>query len=222
MSYIQYSNTEPLSTSDPVYDSITKLVLASYPKACICMIDTITTPEPIQRYSAFKEKSGFKEYTVYHGTSRKNVESIITNGFVPQKAKVCAYGIGIYFAKDFSFSWGYADAQETEIDPMSYIFICKILPGPVCLGSSNAIAPKGFSQGNSQHADTATIFSIPNAEQMLPCYLVRFHKLSETSIPKDDLPPPSYGITSKSPTLKMPPLFRKLEAKAKKSKTKKE
>jgi hypothetical protein len=222
MSYIQYSNTEPLSTSDPEYDSITKLVLASYPKACICMIDKITTPEPIQRYTSFKETSGYKEYTVYHGTSRNNVESIITNGFIPQKAKVCAYGIGIYFAKNFSYSWGYADHQETEIDPMSYIFICKILPGAVCLGSSNAIAPKGFSQGNSQHADTATIFSIPNAEQMLPCYLVRFHKQSEMSIPKDDLPPPSQCMYSKSPTLKMPPLFRKLEAKAKKSKTKKE
>jgi hypothetical protein len=220
MSVILYPNTESLSVSSPEYNEITKLVLTSYPKACICMIDKITSPQVKERYDEFKKVNPtLKEYTVYHGTKRKNIESIINYGFVLEAAKVCAYGHGIYFARDFALSWGYTDIQETIDDPMSYIFICKILPGPLCVGSLNSKAPSGFSQGNSASSDTATIFSIPNSNQMFPEYLVRFHKNSEIlTVSKD---PYEKQITKTSSYISSP-LLRKLEAKAKRSKKKNE
>lgn len=217
MSVILYPNTESLSVSSPEYDSISKLVLSSYPKACICMIDRIIAPHVKQSYDEFKTShTTFKEYTVYHGTKRTNVQSIINNGFTVAAAKICAYGLGIYFARDFSLSWGYADYEETNEDSMSYIFICKILPGPLCLGSVNSKAPDGFSQGNSTSADTATIFSISQSNQMLPEYLVRFHKNSEkiNNITSEYIPS---NISFKPTKLPISPLFRQLEAKAKKS-----
>lgn len=181
-----YINTKPLFTADPMYDTIANLVRTSYPTACIAMIDEITIPGLKEAFQQKKDDMlpGFdKEVVVYHGTKKQYIEPILQNNFRPDLGKTQAYGKGTYFAKNFGYSWSYSDG-ETKDDPMSYIFICTILPGKMCIGSSDRLCPLGY---NSQ-VDSITspsIYAIPTAEQILPQYLVRFHKNSERGEVKD-------------------------------------
>lgn len=198
--FIAYPNLEPLSTSDPEYDAIVKQTLSEYPRACICMIDRVRPPlaieeafEKKQRELEKKEKGLGKLMRVYHGTKAKNVTSIVTHGFDPHFGRVQAFGAGIYFATQFLTSWSYASTEIHHDDPLSHIFVCDILPGRLCLGVSNRLPSSGFdSQGNGSTVQESTYFAIPAADQMIPRFLVRFHKDSERIMAdtSDNIAPP--------------------------------
>jgi Poly(ADP-ribose) polymerase catalytic domain len=187
---ISYLNTHPLSTSDPDYDAIVKQVLSEYPRACICMIDSIVNPTLTAMFE--KKRAEFEELGIpstpirmYHGTNATAAASIINGGFDPRYGVVMAYGKGIYFAKNFQTSYYYSQANHDT--SMSHMFVCSVLPGHLTKGSSNSIVPKGYqSQGNGMTVETSQIISIPEADQMIPLYLVRFHKESEVDRDKSE------------------------------------
>jgi hypothetical protein len=187
-----YSNCEPLPLSDPAYDEISKGVRASWPQACITMIDRISIPHLHGAYEDWrkqleqmeKEKKDdihvapiSREFTAYHGTREVNVESICKNGFQPAEGKVMAYGYGIYFAKNFSMSWNYS-GQEQDETKMSYIFVCKLLPGRIQAGQANTKPSSGY-HSRADMPSAPNIFAIPEVHMMIPEYLVRFSKRSE-------------------------------------------
>ena len=184
MSIVNFTNTVPLPLSDAMYDTLVKTVLASYPRACIVMIDKVQIPEVNADYERKQAEFGSasQEFSLWHGTREANVESICTSGFQPQKGRTMAYGDGIYFAKEFAYSWHYAKDEfrlENQTD-LSYIFLGKVLPGRVYASQGHrGPAPQGYdSCANTDQS----IFAIPQAAQMKPEYLIRFHKRSETSV----------------------------------------
>jgi hypothetical protein len=196
MSYIiQYPNLEPLSTSHPDYDAIVKQTLSEYPRACICMIDRVVLPNLSEEFErrrlAFEQKGWGRVLRVYHGTAERNVNSIVTNGFDPRFARVQAFGAGIYFATTFRISYTYAGTDGAACESLSHMFICDILPGRYARGRSNQVPPAGIdSQGNGETIVITTHFAIPAANQMIPRYLVRFHKDSEQITDAADVLPP--------------------------------
>jgi hypothetical protein len=187
MAVVAYSFCEPLPLSDPAYDELVKQVRATYPRACITMIDRINNAPLTQNYEDKKLELAAKgapvtEYTVYHGTAERNVESICRSGFLPSKGRVMALGFGIYFAKNFSYSHAYAPpADEFLADKQSYIFVCKILPGRIAPALANQYPPYGMDS-RADSTEKPSIFAIPDPHQMLPVYLVRFAKEAETPL----------------------------------------
>jgi hypothetical protein len=198
-----YSFCTPLPVGDPEYSKITQTVLQSYPRACITMIDRYENPEIRQAYETWRKilqglqekrvdeekvyKGGFvterpldHEFTVYHGTKQQYVEGICKNGFRPEAGRVMAYGFGIYFATNFSTSWAYTNQGAEDRDPMSYIFICKILPGRIETPAANQRPSAGYHI-RADNPGAPNIFAIPDPQMMIPEYLVRFHKVSEAT-----------------------------------------
>jgi hypothetical protein len=187
MAVVAYSFCEPLPLSDPAYDELVKQVRETYPRACITMIDRINNATLAQNYEEKRRQllekgAPVAEYTVYHGTAERNVESICRSGFLPSKGRVMALGFGIYFAKNFSYSHDYAPpADEFIADKQSYIFVCKILPGRIAPALANQYPPHGMDS-RADNPEKPTIFAIPDPHQMLPVYLVRFAKEAETPL----------------------------------------
>lgn len=203
-----YSFCTPLPVGDPEYSKITQTVLHSYPRACITMIDRYDNPKIRQEYETWRKmlqnlqvahqanqtnlfiRPYDYEFTVYHGTKQQYVESICKNGFRPEAGRAMAYGFGIYFATNFSTSWAYTNQGAEDRDPMSYIFICKILPGRIETPAANQRPSTGY-HSRADTPSAPSIFAIPDPQMMIPEYLVRFHKNSEATYvaPTVTLPP---------------------------------
>ncbi len=159
--------------SDPDYDRLAKIVYASYPKACILMIDRIQNPELLERYEARRAAMADpNEQQVYHGTKSSSIHSIAKNGFLSNMNKTSAYGLGTYFARDFGYSYNYSD---TDSDGISNMFFCKILAGKTVVGTANARVPKGVDSFVNTERNPS-IFVIPEDHRTLPEFLVRYHK----------------------------------------------
>ena len=182
-----YAHCEPLLMSDPDYANLVNIVQKQYPRACIQMIDRYRNPVLEGLFEEKKQQLAAKgwgqEYQVFHGTRREHVASICEHGFQPNRASRMAFGVGIYFSKTFALSWSYTDTiKGFSDDPLSYIFVCRILPGNTCHGTADTPPTRGFdSSCNSTTAENACIFAIPEADQMIPHYLIRFHKESEST-----------------------------------------
>lgn len=217
---ISYSNCQPLSLSDPAYDEIVKGIRETWPKACITMIDKIDIPHSRVAYEEWRKTlkvmSYEKEYIAYHGTKAENVESICKNGFLPESGRVMAYGYGIYFAKNFSLSYSYTNTERDELE-MSYIFVCKLLPGYIAPGMANQLPPDGF-HSRADFPDSPNIFAIPKPSMMIPEYLVRFHKKSETSYSEPFL---AGNLTEKQLKAQLAATVKQIEAREKKRASKK-
>lgn len=218
-----YSFCTPLPVGDPEYSKITELVLKSYPRACITMIDKYENPKLREAYEGWREELRAQhydqEYTVYHGTRQQCVEGICKRGFLPEAGRVMAQGFGIYFAAHFGTSWNYTNTGAEDKDPMSYIFICKILPGRIDV----ALADRKPSPGYHSRADNPAgpkVFAIPEGRMMIPEYLVRFHKISEVTYEKPVTVLPGFLMTEKGlarEAKRLAASVRKLERKSKKS-----
>lgn len=182
MAIVNFTNTVPLPLSDPQYDTLVKTVLANYPRACIVMIDKIQIPEV---NIAYEQKRGedpeSEELSLWHGTREAFVEGICKNGFLPNHGRTMAYGDGIYFAKEFKYSWSYCPPEGE----LSYIFLCKVQPGKTySSGGHRGPPPEGYDSCSNG----STIYAISQATRMKPDYLIRFHKQSEMSAVPKSLP----------------------------------
>lgn len=74
------------------------------------------------------------EHTLFHGTSEDSVESIWKTGFNRSYAgkNATAFGKGVYFARDSSYSHGYTDKRHGL--QKGHMFIAKVLVGKTCVG----------------------------------------------------------------------------------------
>ena len=164
---------EPVFMSDPDYDRIAKIVYASYPKACILMIDRIKNKTLRDRYEARRaEMDESNERLVYHGTKAKFIHSIAEGGFLAELNKTSAHGLGTYFARDFGYSRDYSD---TDANGISNMFFCRILAGRMAKGIPSKPVPKGADSFVDDMKNPG-IYVIPEDARTLPEFLVRFHK----------------------------------------------
>lgn len=74
------------------------------------------------------------EKTLFHGTNEDCIESIWNNGFNRSYAgkNATAFGIGVYFARDSSYSHRYTDIGQRKL--RGHMFISKVIVGKTALG----------------------------------------------------------------------------------------
>lgn len=122
----------PVFMSDPRFDEIMCRITESYPNACVLYIDEIVNPELEQAYQTRREiircnRGTVTEMRMFHGTSANNIKNIASGGFDPTLNKRAAYGYGVYFAKNASYSSGYMSSVRPE--DHTYMFMCDVLVG---------------------------------------------------------------------------------------------
>jgi hypothetical protein len=165
--------------SEPDYDVISKRIRASYPNSCICWIEEVVNPSLRKAYEARRALllSGGggpnSEQLLFHGTSEEAVNNIAAGGFDPAYNKTSAYGKGTYFAKNASYSLNYMKSEKNGI---SFMFLCDVLVGNSCLGSSNMIINTSLYDSSVDNAANPTIFVTQYADGAYPKYIIAFHK----------------------------------------------
>ncbi|XP_022804127.1 poly [ADP-ribose] polymerase 14-like [Stylophora pistillata] len=109
----------------------------------ITKIERVQNPHLYQAYLVRKRKmdkdtGGNSERQLFHGTSSKNIKSINAQGLNRSFAGVngVALGRGVYFARDASYSIGYARGSGTR-----HMYLARVLVGQYCQGNSSMIVP---------------------------------------------------------------------------------
>ena len=92
-----------------------------------------------------KHNSEINEQILFHGTSGKNIESILENDLLLNidHAHGVVYGKGIYFTNKFNMGLKYSYNNR---DNKKYVLICKVLVGKIERGNSTMLHPtKGYN-----------------------------------------------------------------------------
>ena len=156
-------SSDYLSMSNPAYDKILTRVRETFPNSCVCWIEQVKNDELLKRYQS--QKSAIpNELQLFHGTSQKNIDAIIKNGFNPAYNVRSLYGNGTYFAQDAIYSFDYMPVDSADL---SYMLLCDVLvgtPGIDCT-TNNDKKP--------------TIFAIPGRYSAFPKYIIAFHKYAK-------------------------------------------
>ena len=129
-------------------------------------------------------KHNLNERTLFHGTKNKDIMNIIqTQGFRKEYTTTAMYGEGTYFARDASYSKGYA-AKDSNGDYI--MFVTKVLCGEMCKGEekyklrawpTNVNGGKGLIYDslvdNTKHP---SIFVIHDDVRAYPMFVVTFKR----------------------------------------------
>lgn len=170
------ASTRYVEMSEPDYDMISKRIRASYPDSCISWIEEITNHSVRTAYDTRKAlifSGSNSEQLLFHGTSEEAVNNIAAGGFDPAYNKASAYGKGTYFAKNASYSFNYMKSEKNGI---SFMFLCEVLVGKSCLGSSNIPINTSLYDSSVDNLANPTIFVTPYADGAYPKYIIAFHK----------------------------------------------
>lgn len=106
-------------------------------------------PSPCVRFDlysaqkkAFARKLGgnANERWLWHGTEKDKVPPILANGFLRDFNSRGAYGRGVYFAQQASYSLGPAYSKPDKAGER-YLLLVRVLVGEACLGSSSLERP---------------------------------------------------------------------------------
>jgi len=160
--------------SEPDYDMISKRIRASYPDSCICWIEEVINPNLRKAYE--ERRNSMSEIQLFHGTSEEVVNTIAAGGFDPAYNKISAYGKGTYFAKNASYSFNYMKSEKNGI---SFMFLCDVLVGTSCQGSSNMNINMELYNSSVDNLANPTIFVTPYADGAYPKYIIAFHKKAQ-------------------------------------------
>ena len=169
----------PIWMSDNRYDMISKRIRSSYPNACILYIDEVINDELLQAYLQKKESIASTHGTVseqqlFHGTKEEIIPLIADNGFDPTKNIRGAYGYGVYFAKNASYSSGYMTANKNG-EP-SFMFLADVLVGnTITRGSAEQVKTLNYDN-NVDNLISPTIYTTVHDDGAYPRYIIAFHK----------------------------------------------
>lgn len=173
------SLTTFVDMSDQRYDEISDGIRQSYAKSCILWIEEVHNEHLQSAYEAQKldliERRGegkITEKRVYHGTVDSVARIIIREGFNPAANRRSAYGKGVYFARDASYSKEYAPPNEQ--DGISYLLICDMLFGSVKTYGTNQTIDTTLHDNSMDSSQK--IYVTPYAHGAVPRYLVAFYK----------------------------------------------
>ncbi|XP_046847639.1 uncharacterized protein LOC124441242 [Xenia sp. Carnegie-2017] len=149
----------------------------------ITAIDIVVNKDLEEKFEETKKKfrnEGIpdKEILAYHGTDKKNIDSILKNNLQLNFARRQAYGRGNYFSEFPEVSIGYGDG----------LLLCRILPGKEYEDSSQHGIPSSYNskkvvrqgfrgRGASVVASVSSnnsgdIIIIENSDQILPFFVI--------------------------------------------------
>jgi hypothetical protein len=96
----------------------------------------------------------------------------MASGFDPDKAKVCAFGNGMYFSTRAEYSRYYSKTKHRE--DLAYMLVCDVVCGKVAQGQSGRNIPEGSHSftDNIRHPD---MYIINKPYAAYPRYIVAFY-----------------------------------------------
>jgi len=148
------------------------LALAKLPK--VVFIDKIINHPHMEsafearRLALEKERGSCEMLQLFHGTSAKVIPKILNEGFDLNMCRTCAYGRGVYFAVNASYSRTYSSNDRSTL---RYMFLCDVAVGKTRVGRSNeSFTPcvDNFTDSNS------TIYVVNYMDSILPRYVIAF------------------------------------------------
>ena len=121
----------------------------------------------------------FERRWLFHGTQDKTVPKIMKQGFNRSFANPnCSIGNGIYFARDASYSLGYA---HPDANSLCYMFLCRVAVGDWCKGRMSQRIPdtKPYDDNETfdstvDNANDPSVFVTYHDCQAYPEYLISF------------------------------------------------
>eukprot|EP00118_Oscarella_pearsei_P009646 m.56240 g.56240 ORF g.56240 m.56240 type:complete len:2135 (+) comp34579_c0_seq4:365-6769(+) len=175
----------PVSTSSQEFKDIAGNFTSALGKisATIRKIERIENPMMFQLFAHAKEflaKKRAKEIAsrkavlqleLYHGTAEHAVQHIVDQGFnriYAGKAVGKLYGPGVYFAKNSSFSYDYAQPNAQRERKM---FLCHVLMGLSTVGNSQLLEPPVIDTSKSfTDRYDSTVNDMTNTTIFVSCY----------------------------------------------------
>ncbi|XP_031574899.1 uncharacterized protein LOC116308576 [Actinia tenebrosa] len=171
-----------LANGSAEYQKVHNLFQSTGGRGNILKIERIQNPHLYLQYMVHKQKmdkdnTGMNnEQQLFHGTAEKNVNDINTTGFNRSfggTAHGTAYGNGVYFARDASYSMGYAKGGGYNNN--RHMYLARVLTGRHAPGQSGMIVPpRGFESVANSTGHNASIFVVFYDAQCYPEYLITF------------------------------------------------
>ena len=168
-------------------DEVINIIKKSFPDECVISIDKITNLELEKKYNnrlqMLKSKRGedkVKEVKLFHGTDFKSVENIAHHGFLSQYSRVNAFGIGTYFAKDYSYSRNYSINKSRSsnvklFDNYDNMILSKVILGVPTRTESGKYTDTNLYDYSCDDVKNPSIFSIPYDDAAYPEYVISFY-----------------------------------------------
>ncbi|CAC5392514.1 Protein mono-ADP-ribosyltransferase PARP15 [Mytilus coruscus] len=188
----EYIKIVPLIQSSKEYtDVLTDFNKTGGASYTVVKIDRIQNKVLNQQYIAKKKlmdatnPPGYQNERrpVWHGTNKQAIENIINTGFNRSYCSVTAYGKGVYFAVNVSYSApGYSRVDPT--DGLKRMLMCKVLAGEFTVGNNQMRTPPPKTQSaagshilydsTTNHVSSPGMFVIYHDSQAVAEYLVTF------------------------------------------------
>ncbi len=167
----------PLSVSSEEFEKIAATISKSYPQSCIMFIEKIEDHIHEEKYQALKlSMTDPDEQHLFHGTTEQAAYAIANDGYKVNLNRRSSYGIGVYFAKEASYSKEYANVSTSGGFELSYMLINKVLTGRKVVGKANSKINLKMADSQVDSVTNPKLFSIPREYQAIPLFLVAFHK----------------------------------------------
>ncbi|KAM5172249.1 protein mono-ADP-ribosyltransferase TIPARP-like [Mantella aurantiaca] len=127
-------------------------------------------------------KDGCLERYLFHGTPPNQLEAIFSQNFDPRVSgkNGRVYGRGTYFARDASYSHGYAHSNR---DGHHFMFLAKVLVGHTTVGCYSYTRPPPLKASSLLYdscvntSNNPAIFVIFDSDQFYPYFIIKYQKL---------------------------------------------
>lgn len=145
----------------------------------VSAITKIDNASMMKCYEALKSRLNAPDERVYlfHGTTHEASKNIIASGFNRSYCgrNATAYGKGVYFARDFSYSAQFAysppNAQGDKV-----IIAARVLTGKLVLGTNSMVEPGPGNDCSVNSLVDPTIFVVYKDFQAVPEFLIHVSK----------------------------------------------
>jgi len=176
------SSTQFIEMSNPLFTYISDRIRTSYQNACILWIEeninnTLFDAYVTRKYE-IEQLRGIpsEERLLFHGTREDIINIISSEGFDAKFNKTSAFGKGIYFAEQASYSKNYSNK---EINDISYMFLCNVLIGNPRSGKPGISIDTNKYDSACNDLNQPTIVVSPYNDGSYPRYIIAFHKNSK-------------------------------------------
>jgi hypothetical protein len=174
---VQSFHTRVLEMSEPIFDKLCDNIYQTFPKACIIWIEEIINPELQALYESYKLTiNPPNEKRLFHGTLDTVAHIIAKEGFDPTLNKTSAFGKGVYFSTQASYSSAYC--KRTHGAEMAYMLVCDVITGKVGQGKANQPIPVTFNSVTNTLRHPS-MYIVNKKEAALPRYLIVFYPDAE-------------------------------------------
>ncbi|XP_072552006.1 protein mono-ADP-ribosyltransferase PARP12-like [Salminus brasiliensis] len=176
----------PLPKTDAEFLMVEKLFRQTMPKFTISSIQRNQNSSLWKVFQwqkeQMKERNGGRdvdERLLFHGTKQSLIEAICEQNF---DWRICGthgtlYGKGSYFARDASYSDGYAQAGS---DSKKTMFVARVLVGQYTYGNSDVVRPPAKESGKGSYdscvdnKSNPSIFVIFEKYQIYPEFIIEY------------------------------------------------